>query len=151
MRYWLVKSEPDEYSIDDLARDQTGVWDGVRNYQARNYLKEMNKGDLLLFYHSSCRPQAVAGIAKVIRTAEPDPTQFDPRNERYDPGSAPANPRWFQVAIAFVQKFAEALTLEEIKRIPALKNMVLLKRGRLSVQPVSPDEWAVVLKAKNQG
>lgn len=146
MNYWLMKSEPEVFSIEDLQRNKTSGWDGVRNYQARNFLRQMRKGDLVLFYHSSADPSSIVGIAEIVREATPDPTQFDPKSMHYDPDSPPGAPRWSQVDVKFVSKFKKPLSLEEIKKIPALKEMVLLKRGRLSVQPVTPSEWKAVLK-----
>ncbi|HVE13164.1 MAG TPA: EVE domain-containing protein [Elusimicrobiota bacterium] len=147
MAYWLMKSEPSVYSIDDLKRDGargTG-WGGVRNYQARNFLRSMRKGDLALFYHSNAEPSAAVGVMKVVGEAEPDPTQFDPKDDHYDPDSPPAAPRWWQVQVAFVEKFAEPVSIQDIRAEPSLKEMTLLKRGRLSVQPVTAPEWRRVL------
>jgi len=143
-RYWLMKSEPATYSIDDLRKDGTAGWDGVRNYQARNHMRGMKKGDLALFYHSSTSPSAIVGVAEVAREAYPDPTQFDPKNAHYDPGSPRDKPRWLQVDVRFKQAFPKPLTLDEARRLPALKDMVLLKRGRLSVQPVTAAEWECI-------
>lgn len=148
-RYWLVKSEPSAFSIDDLAeapRRRT-CWDGVRNYQARNFMRSMAVGDQVLFYHSSAEPPAIVGVAEVVRTAYPDETQFDKSSHHYDPDSDPANPRWDMVDIAYRQKFKVSLPLDRLKREPKLKGMVLLQKGsRLSVQPVTEAEWAVILK-----
>lgn len=147
-RYWLVKSEPSVFSIDDLAASpkRTTSWDGVRNYQARNYLRAMAVGDRVLFYHSNADPPAVVGIAEVVRTAYPDPTQFDEKDRHYDPKSDPAHPRWEMVDIAFVRKFARPVPLDRLRREPALKGMALLRKGsRLSVQPVSESEWDRIL------
>ncbi len=147
--YWLMKSEPATFSIDDLIRspDQTTCWDGVRNYQARNFMRSMAIGDQVLFYHSNADPPAVVGIAEVVNTAYPDPTQFDKKDKRYDPESKPSTPRWDMVDIRYVQKFAGPLTLDELRKESTLKRMVLLKKGsRLSVQPVSPLEWRHIVK-----
>ncbi|MCP9440235.1 MAG: EVE domain-containing protein [Nitrospira sp.] len=149
MRYWLMKSEPSTFSIDDLqnAPHQTTCWDGVRNYQARNYMREMAVGDLVLFYHSNANPPAVVGIAEVVKTAYPDPTQFDKKSKYYDPASSPANPRWEMVDIKFVRKLSRPLSLQELRKERALRNMLLLQKGsRLSVQPVSQEEWDSLLK-----
>lgn len=149
MRYWLMKSEPSTFSIDDLqnAPKQTTCWDGVRNYQARNYMREMAVGDLVLFYHSNANPPAVVGIAEVVKTAYPDPTQFDKKSKYYDPASHPANPRWEMVDIKFVRKLSRPLSLHELRKERALRNMLLLQKGsRLSVQPVSQKEWDHLLK-----
>ena len=144
-----MKSEPATFSIDDLIRspDQTTCWDGVRNYQARNFMRSMAIGDQVLFYHSNADPPAVVGIAEVVNTAYPDPTQFDKKDKRYDPESKPSTPRWDMVDIRYVQKFAGPLTLDELRKESTLKRMVLLKKGsRLSVQPVSPLEWRHIVK-----
>lgn len=144
-RHWLMKSEPDVFSIDDLAkaRKQTTGWDGVRNFQARNLLRdEIAVGDGVLYYHSSVDPPAVVGLARVVKAGYPDPTQFDPKSDYYDAGSKPDAPRWFSVDIAFDRKLARPVTLPELRADPALADMVLLRRGsRLSVQPVSAAEW----------
>jgi predicted RNA-binding protein with PUA-like domain len=144
-----MKSEPDVFSIDDLrnAPRQTTCWDGVRNYQARNYLRAMKVGDQVLFYHSNADPPAIVGIAEVVRTAYPDPTQFDKKDKHYDPASDPAHPRWDMVDIRFVRKFPAPLPLDLLRKQPGLKGMELLRKGsRLSVQPVRPSEWAVIVK-----
>jgi predicted RNA-binding protein with PUA-like domain len=149
-RYWLMKSEPEAFSIDDLARAKNGTtrWDGVRNYQARNFLRdEISLGDGVLFYHSSVDPPAVVGTARVARAGYPDPTQFDPQDSHRDPDSPPDTPRWFAVDIAFEKKFARPVTLAELRADEALAQMVLLRRGsRLSVQPVSAGEWKRIVK-----
>jgi predicted RNA-binding protein with PUA-like domain len=147
-RYWLLKSEPGVFSIDDLARspEQTTCWDGVRNYQARNFMREMAVGDRVLFYHSNADPPAVAGIAEVVRTAYPDDTQFDKKHRHYDPASTRSAPRWDMVDIKHCETFKAALPLDRLRQEPKLKGMVLLRKGsRLSVQPVSGPEWNVVL------
>ncbi|MFL5305328.1 MAG: EVE domain-containing protein [Polyangia bacterium] len=144
-RHWLMKSEPDVFSIDDLAKakKQTTGWDGVRNYQARNLLRdEIAVGDGVLYYHSSVDPPAVVGLARVVKAGYPDPTQFDPKSDYYDAGSTPDAPRWFSVDIAFDRKLPRPVTLPELRADPALGGMVLLQRGsRLSVQPVTAAEW----------
>jgi predicted RNA-binding protein with PUA-like domain len=148
-RHWLMKSEPDVFSIDDLAkaRNQTTGWDGVRNYQARNLLRdEITVGDGVLFYHSSVDPPGVVGLARVVKAAYPDPTQFDPKSDYYDKDSKRDDPRWFSVDIAFDRKLARPVTLSELRAEPVLADMVLLRRGsRLSVQPVTPAEWKKIL------
>jgi predicted RNA-binding protein with PUA-like domain len=147
-KYWLMKSEPSVFSIDDLmkAPAQTTCWDGVRNYRARNFMRSMSVGDQVLFYHSNADPPALVGIAEVVRTAYPDPTQFDRKHKHYDPASDPARPRWEMVDIKYVRKFARPLTLNELRKETKLKGMVLLQKGsRLSVQPVSPSEWKHIL------
>lgn len=148
-RYWLMKSEPSAFSIDDLAKSpkRTTCWDGVRNYQARNFMRSMAVGDQVLFYHSSADPPAVVGIAEVVREAYPDDTQFDKSSKHYDPESDPSTPRWDMVDIMHRQTFKTSLSLDRLKREPKLKGMVLLRKGsRLSVQPVTASEWAVILK-----
>jgi len=144
--HWLYKSEPSTFSIEDLRHVGRTAWEGVRNYQARNHLREAKVNDLVLFYHSSTKPMAVAGTAKVVKAAYPDPSQFDPRSEYFDKDSKREDPRWSLVDIEFVDAFVNPVTLDEMKSMPALKNMVLLKRGRLSVQPVTAAEWAAIVK-----
>src|SRR6058998_3156256 len=147
--YWLMKSEPNAFSIEDLARapGQITCWDGVRNYQARNYMRQMEVGDRVLFYHSSAEPPAVVGIAEVVRDAYPDHTAFDQTSHHYDPASVPSAPRWDMVDIRYRQTFKTSLPLDRLRQEPKLKGMVLLRKGsRLSVQPVTEAEWAVVVK-----
>jgi predicted RNA-binding protein with PUA-like domain len=154
-RHWLMKSEPEVFSIDDLAKakQQTTGWDGVRNYQARNLLRdEIAVGDGVLFYHSSVDPPGVAGLARVVRAGYPDPTQFDPKSDYYDKDSPRDAPRWFSVDIAFDRKLARPVTLPQLRAEPALADMVLLRRGsRLSVQPVTPAEWKRILAMGDKG
>jgi predicted RNA-binding protein with PUA-like domain len=153
MRYWLMKSEPSVFSIDDLAKAarQTTSWDGVRNYQARNLLREAAVGDGVIFYHSSADPPAAVGTATIARAAYPDGSQFDPKDDHYDPASKKDEPRWFVVDVRFEQKFARPVTLAELRAVPALEGMVLLRKGsRLSVQPVTPAEWKVLCKLGGQ-
>lgn len=147
-KYWLMKSEPSAFSIDDLIRSpkQTTCWDGVRNYQARNFMRSMAIGDQVFYYHSNADPPAIVGIAEVVKTAYPDPTQFDKKDSHYDSKSRPDQPRWDMVDIKYVRKFARTLTLEELRKDSALKGMVLLRKGsRLSIQPVTPHEWAHIV------
>ena len=149
MNHWLVKSEPEHFSIDHLAQApgaRTG-WDGVRNYQARNTLRDlMAVGDRVLYYHSSCEETGIVGVCEVVLAGHPDPTAFQAGHHHHDPDSDPANPTWFQVEIQLVQKFPRRVGLAELKGEAALDGMVLLRRGsRLSVQPVSPERYAVVL------
>lgn len=148
MATWLLKSEPDVYSIDDLKRDKRTHWEGVRNYQARNYLRDQLKvGDRVLFYHSNAEPPGIAGIAKVVREGYPDPTAFDQKSDYYDAKSKKEAPAWYMVDIAFVKKFAQPLTLPELKKVKGLEKMVLLQKGsRLSVQPVTEAEYALLEK-----
>jgi predicted RNA-binding protein with PUA-like domain len=143
-RHWLMKSEPDVYSIDDLAEDGRTMWEGVRNYQARNNMQKMDEGDLVLYYHSRQRPPAVVGIARVVREAYPDPTQFDPDSTYYDEGSDEDDPRWWLVDVEFVEKFDEPVSLKKIKAEPSLSDMVLVNNSRLSVQPVEAEEFEKV-------
>lgn len=153
MSYWLFKSEPDQYSIDDLANESAGWgrWDGVRNYQARNLLRDQVKaGDGVLFYHSSCRVPGVAGTAQVVKAAYPDPAQFDPNSDWYDAKATPQNPRWFCVDVACQKKFSRVVTLQELKSDSQLEEMVLLRQGRLSVQPVTAAEWQRILQLAEQ-
>ena len=146
-RYWLIKSEPTSYSIDDLKRDKSTLWEGVRNYQARNLMNEMNVGDEALFYHSSAEPPGAVGIAVVSGAAEPDPTQFDDNDSHFDPKATPASPIWYCVRVKFKQKFARQVTLPELRERKELQNMVLLRKGsRLSVQPVTEKEFNLVSK-----
>ena len=144
-RYWLLKSEPEVFSFDDLWRAprRTTFWDGVRNYQARNLLREgMRVGDGVLFYHSNAAPPGVAGVAEVASVARPDPTQFDPGDPHHDPRSTPDAPRWWGVDVRAVAKLPRFVPLEVLRAEPGLSGMALLQRGsRLSVQPVSPWEW----------
>ena len=147
-RFWLLKSEPGTYSIDDLERDTSTSWEGVRNYQARNFLRDDARvGDLVLFHHSNADPVGVAGIAKVVRAGYPDPFQFDKRNKYFDPKSKPENPTWITIDVGFVEKFAEIVSLATLKSMPGLEKMVVTQRGsRLSVQPVTKDEFEIVRK-----
>jgi predicted RNA-binding protein with PUA-like domain len=143
--HWLMKSEPDVFSIDDLAKKGTAGWDGVRNYQARNFMKAMKVGDRVFFYHSNALPPGVAGEAEVAKLAYPDPTQFDPKAGHYDPKAHPEQPIWFQVDLRFVRKFPRLLSLDELRGVPALAGMPLFNRSRLSVQPVTPAQWKVIV------
>jgi len=147
-RYWLFKSEPDVYGIDALERDGSTFWDGVRNYQARNLLRdEIQLDDGVLYYHSNAKPMAVVGVARVCKPGYPDNTQFDAASKYYDEGSDPADPRWYMVDVAFVAKAAEPVTRDDLKAEPKLEDMVLLQKGsRLSIQPVTAAEWRHVLK-----
>jgi len=150
MKYWLMKSEPSCFSLDDLSQapKQTTCWDGVRNYQARNFMRdEMRVGDLVFFYHSNCQPPGIVGIAEVVRAAYPDFTAWDPDSEHPDMKSTPDKPRWFMVDIQFRQKFAHFLALDALKHHPELSKMPLLRKGnRLSVLPVSSEEWEFIVQ-----
>ncbi|MDH4081192.1 MAG: EVE domain-containing protein [Nitrospira sp.] len=152
--FWLMKSEPSTFSIDDLrgSPNRTTSWDGVRNYQARNFMRTMTVGDQVLFYHSNANPPAVVGIARVVKTAYPDPTQFDKKNKHYDPASKPSQPRWDMVDIAYVRHLQRLVTLDELRGQAKLKGMILLQKGsRLSVQPVTPLEWQHILNLEKTG
>ena len=147
-RYWLVKSEPNTYSFSDLQRedDRTAEWDGVRNYQARNTMRDdMKDGDGVLFYHSNVKPMAVVGTATVVGEGYPDDTAWDPSSEHPDPKSTPDKPIWYMVDIKAESEFAKPVTLEEIKQTPGLEKMALVNRSRLSVQPVRPEEWRMIV------
>ena len=147
-RYWLMKSEPDVFGWDDLLAcpDRTECWDGVRNYQARNLLRdEIRVGDSVLFYHSRTKEPSVVGTARVVRNGYPDPTQFDPKEKYYDPKSDPENPRWFAVDVQAERPMKTTLSLKEMRAMPELEGMCLLRKGmRLSVQPVEPEQWKVI-------
>lgn len=148
MRHWLLKTEPESFSIDDLAAAprQTTCWDGVRNYQARNFLRDdLQVGDLVLLYHSNADPPAVVGVAEVVRGAYPDPSALDARSKYYDPAATSDNPRWYMVDVRLERKFARPVSLDELRQVRGLEEMELLRRGsRLSVQPVRPSEFALV-------
>ena len=149
MKHWLIKSEPDVFSIDDLARAprRTTSWEGVRNFQARNFLRAMQIGDRALFYHSNAEPSAVAGVVEIVRTAYPDPSAWDPRSDYHDPRAAPDNPLWSMVDVRLVEVFPRLLPLEELRGVKALAGMELLRRGsRLSVQPVTAAEFRTIEK-----
>lgn len=142
-----MKSEPDVFSIDTLKAKKTSGWDGVRNYQARNFMRDdMKKGDMVLFYHSSCEVPGIAGLAQISQTSKPDPTQFDPKSEYYDPKATKENPRWFMVEVKFIEKFNEVISLHTLKSVKALENMPLVQKGsRLSINPVSEIEYKTIL------
>lgn len=150
MNYWLLKSEPSVFSIDDLERSpkKTTAWDGIRNYQARNFMRDgMKKGDRAIFYHSSADPAAAVGIVEITKEAYPDPTQFDPNDDHFDPKSDPSDPTWLLVDVKLVRKFERPLTLAELKKAKGLEKMELLRKGsRLSVQPVTAAEWETIEK-----
>jgi predicted RNA-binding protein with PUA-like domain len=152
MRYWLMKSEPDEYSIDDLARDATTSWSSVRNYQARNFMRDdMRVGDRVLFYHSNAKPPGVAGLARVVRAAYPDLTALDPTDPYHDPKATRDDPRWVAVDIGFVERFPELLPLDRLKATPALDGMLVTGRSRLSVQPVEQRHFEAVVELARRG
>jgi len=147
--YWLLKSEPNTYSIDDLknAPKKTDHWDGVRNYQARNFMRDdMKKGDLGFFYHSNCDVPGIVGVVEITKESYPDHTAFDPNSNYFDPKSDKENPRWFMVDVTFKKKFNGTISLQELKVVNGLEEMRLLKKGnRLSVMPVNPQEWKIIL------
>ena len=149
-RHWLLKTEPSTFSMDDLWKTpkRTTSWDGVRNYQARNMLRDdMQPGDLVFIYHSSTDPTGIAGIAEVVKGGYPDETAFDKKDSHYDPKSSRESPQWYVVDVKAVEKFPEIITLERLRKTPGLEGMVLLKKGsRLSVQPVSTSEWETILR-----
>jgi len=152
-RYWLLKTEPTSFSFDDLwnAPARTTCWDGVRNYQARNMIRdEMRSGDLAFIYHSSTDPTGIAGVAEIVKGGYPDHTAFDPRDDHYDPKSKRDDPSWYMVDVKAVSRFPEIIALDRLRRIKGLEQMVLLKKGsRLSVQPVSAGEWEVISRLAN--
>lgn len=149
MKYWLMKSEPSCFSIDDLAHaeNKTTCWDGVRNYQARNFMRDdMSEHDLIFFYHSNCNPPGIVGIAEVCSKPYPDHTAFDPTSEHPDSKSTPEKPIWYMVDVKLVKKFDKIISLGDLKNNHLLKNMLLLRKGnRLSVLPVTKDEWDVIV------
>jgi len=149
MKYWLIKSEPGTFSIQDLARapKKTTSWEGVRNYQARNFLRAMQRGDLAIYYHSNAEPPAAVGVAKVVREAYPDHTAWDPTSDYHDPKASPDRPLWSMVDVQLVEIFPREIPLEELRGVKALAGMELLRRGsRLSVTPVSPAEFRTIEK-----
>ena len=153
-RHWLFKSEPTAYSFADLMNepDQTAEWDGVRNYQARNFLRdEVKQGDRVLFYHSSADPTAVVGTADVVRSGYPDDTAWDPNSDHPDPKSTPDNPIWYMVDIKGEAELAHPVTLAQIKVDPRLRDISLAKRPRISIHPITPDEWQIILELGQKG
>lgn len=147
MKYWLMKSEPDVFSIDDLEKNKTTLWEGVRNYQARNFMmKDMQIGDEVLFYHSNAEPPGIAGVATVSKLAIPDPLQFDKKSEYYDPKATKEKPIWYCVEVKFKKKFKNMLSLNEIKSDKNLKNMIVIQKGsRLSINPVDKKDFEYIL------
>ena len=147
-QYWLLKSEPEAFSIDDLARSsrQTTCWEGVRNYQARNFLRSMHCREQAFFYHSNADPPAIVGVVEIVKQAYPDPYAFDAKSRYFDPKSRRDSPRWFMVDVRLVQKFSEPLALDTLRKVKKLEKMELLRRGsRLSIQPVSHQEWTIIM------
>ena len=152
MNYWLMKSEPDEFSIEDLKRVKKEHWNGVRNYQARNFMRDqMKKGDRILFYHSSCRPPGVVGVAEVAREAYPDHTAQDPDSSYYDPKATPDNPRWYMVDVKYVKTLPRKVTLDELRQETELQDLKVVKKGnRLSVMKIKKKEFEKVLTMANE-
>jgi predicted RNA-binding protein with PUA-like domain len=149
MNYWLLKSEPNDYSIDDLERDQSVIWDGVRNYQARNFLRQMQQSDTAFFYHSNVKPPGIVGLARIIESQIADPTQFDPESRYYDPKATPENPRWQTVRVEFIEKFKQKISLPQLKQMFSAEELAVVKKGnRLSVMPVSAEVAQRLLKEK---
>ncbi|MDD5035740.1 MAG: EVE domain-containing protein [Methylococcaceae bacterium] len=149
MKYWLMKSEPGEFGIDDLEKRPGGIehWDGVRNYQARNMMRDgMKRGDPVFFYHSNCELPGIVGIAQIVREAYPDHTAFDPDHKHYDPACKPDQPRWCMVDVGFVSKLKRTISLAELKDRPELEGLALIRRGnRLSIMPVEKSQWDFIL------
>ena len=146
IKYWLMKSEPSAYSIDDLQREGKTHWEGIRNYQARNYMRDdMQIGDLMLFYHSNAKPAAVVGVGRVCSKPYPDFFSWDAGSHYFDPKSSPENPRWFMVDVEFVEKFSQTISLGELKAHPKLQGLLVIKRGmRLSIQPVIKEHFEMI-------
>ncbi len=147
MTFWLAKSEADVFSIDDLKRDGVTAWDCVRNYEARNNLRAMKKGDSVLYYHSNSDPSGIVGVARVVKEAYPEPIQFDKKSDYYDPKATLEAPRWYSPDLKFSQKFKTVITLEQLRKVPELAKMRLLQKGsRLSVLPVTEAEFEAILR-----
>ncbi len=147
-QYWLMKSEPDVFSFEKLKSDKSTLWDGVRNYQARNFMRdEMKKGDLVLFYHSNTKPPGIAGLAQITKAGVPDPSQFEKNGEYYDPKSTADSPRWICAEVSYKKTFKNYVSLEDLKNKPSLSDMLVVQKGqRLSVQPVSKKHFDIVCK-----
>ena len=152
MKYWIMKSEPDAYGIDDLKRDKVEHWDGIRNYQVRNMMRDlMQKGDMAFFYHSNCKPPGIAGTMEIVKTAYPDFTAFDPDSKYFDPKSNPDSPRWLMVDVKFKKKFKQFISLDDLKAASSLKNMLILRKGnRLSITEISKKEWDAINKLADE-
>ncbi len=147
MQYWIMKSEPDVFSIDDLMKKkhQKEPWNGVRNYQARNFIKSMKPGDLAYFYHSSCAEPGIAGIVEICSSPLPDKTALDSKSEYFDPKSTPENPRWYLVEVQFLKKCKQVITLEKLKKLKGLEDLLILRKGnRLSITPISKEEFNLI-------
>jgi predicted RNA-binding protein with PUA-like domain len=151
MQHWLFKTEPESYGIDRLEREGRTQWTGVRNWQARNNMMAMKLGDVGFFYHSSCKPPGIAGLCRVVREAYPDFTQFDPQSEYFDPTSREEKPKWYMVDVEFVSRFPRFIPLDELRAMPQLEGMTLLRRSRLSVQPVEEPYWNAILQVAESG
>ncbi|NBD15697.1 MAG: EVE domain-containing protein [Cyanobacteria bacterium] len=152
MNYWLLKSEPNDYNINDLQQEKIAIWDGVRNYQARNFLREMQPLDVAFFYHSNVKPPGIVGLARIIETNIPDPTQFDPKSKYYDPKATAEQPRWQTVKVEFMQKLAQKLSLPQLKAMFTPEELAVVKKGnRLSVLPVSSEVAQRLLSEIKQG
>lgn len=147
-QYWLMKSEPDVYSIDQLKKEKKTLWDGVRNYQARNFMRDqMKPGDRVLFYHSNATPPGIAGVAEISKEAVADPSQFDSKCESFDPKASPEKPRWFCVTVSYKQKFKKFVSLDELRTKTGLEELLVIKKGqRLSIQPVQKKEFDLICK-----
>jgi len=144
-QYWLMKCEPDAYSIDDLARDQTTSWEGVRNYQVRNFMRTMAVGDKAFFYHSNAKPSGIAGLVEIAKTAYPDPFVLQPEHKYFDPKATPENPIWLSVDVQFIAKSREVISIQQLREIPELADLMILKRGsRLSITPVSEADFKMI-------
>ena len=151
-KHWLMKSEPEVYSISDLKRDGKTFWEGVRNYQARNFMRDdMRPGDPVLFYHSNTEPIGVAGLARVSSRGYPDPTARDPESEYFDEKASDEDPRWYMVDVEFVEAFPRVIALDELRQTPGLEKMLVINKSRLSVQPVTPEEYEIVVKLGREG
>lgn len=151
MAYWLMKSEPDAFSIDDLEKVGVEPWDGVRNYQARNFMRQMQVGDHIFFYHSNTKVPGIVGVMTVAKAAYPDPTQFNPESKYYDPKSDPDKPRWDLVEVKFGKKWQQVLSLQTLKNMPELANFKLVQKGnRLSVMPVSEQHWQTIMQVAGE-
>ena len=153
MQYWLMKSEPDVFGIDHLKAVKVEPWDGVRNYQARNMMRDqMKKGDLVFFYHSNCEVPGIVGLMTIEREGYPDTTAFNPNAKYYDPKSDPDNPRWYMVDVRFKRKFKHTIPLAELKEYPELEDMALVRKGnRLSIMPVTPEQWDFIMSLVDNG
>lgn len=149
MAYWLMKSEPETFGIDHLQQRDVALWDGVRNYQARNFLREMKNGDLAFFYHSNCKVPGIVGVMRIHKGGYPDPTQFDANHKYYDPKSPADNPRWTGVDVQFIEKWSDTLSLTTLRDMPELQDLALVRKGnRLSLMPVTEEQWHAILKHK---